>query len=644
MVPERRRPLAPSGSEPLSFEVAEDMLVRSLFSILWCAAALPAATQIPQLGSQLPVTEIALRTEPNERRVRPFETIVIQVKAYGMKDQQKVRLRRATARWRVAPQGGWISKPFAFQGKDDEKFYEDGKSAAWDIFSQAAGQFVVKDCVLYTAPEKPGKYKVEADIDAKRAEVEIEVAADAPSRRQAEKISFPPANRTADPFRPLAEYWAPFLAQETWFDPRADMPVRFDFDGDWDGDNNWDSLGTGSSQAYVHYAAMETETHWFLIYNVFHARDYSDRCVVGTCHENDNEGIILTILKDGSQFGRLQVLETLAHNNVYSYTTDNTIRNGIHNIDGTIEFYEQTHPAVFIESGGHGIYGTRSTHSRFTLERGEFQEGTGITLVYKGTAERPLHANYRLVGYDLLSIYDEWWLKAEEGKSQGRTFDGYFQYQPYGNRPRTAAIIGGTFLGRKESSNKAKPFWGWHDTQTLKKKILSAGQWALDPAYAVSRNLRFPDQPRFSLDYIFNPYLGIDKRAGAAAQPVAQPVGNTAPVVTPTPAASPAPVPIESGQVEITAQVDGTVDLFIAGDKLRWEVHSGQPVMRETAQFSSPLPAAPAGSWFLSKTGGRGSVILAEKPSAENGFTVRIRIEDPRGGADTYRFRLRWGP
>ena len=46
-------------------------------------------------------------------------------------------------------------------------------------------------------------------------------------------------------------------------------------------------------------------------------------------------------------------------------------------------------------------------------------------------------------------------------------------------------LIGFTFYGRKEASNKAKPFWGWHDNRTLKAKVLAEGQWALDPAYAV---------------------------------------------------------------------------------------------------------------------------------------------------------------
>jgi|YNPMSStandDraft_1061717.scaffolds.fasta_scaffold00223_10 hypothetical protein len=598
-------------------------------------AALPLEAQldkvgekIARLGSKVPVTEIRLRTDPPGARVRPWETLVIQVLAYGQNGEEKVRLRRTGASLRVRqPGGGWLSKPFAFQGKDDEKFFEESPSRAWNIFAGASGQFVIKDAVLYTAPEKPGKYVVQAELEGKQAEIEIEVSENVPSRKKPESFDFPPYPSRDDPYRALAEHYAPLLAQETWFDPKADIPCRFDFDGDWHGDNNWDNLETGSSQAFIYYAAMETETHWFLVYNVFHARDYSDRCVVGTCHENDNEGVVLAVRKDGSPYGRLEVMETLAHNNIYSFTNNRRIRSGVHNIDGGIELYRDRHPAVFIESGGHGIYGTLSPQSRYSLARDEFLDGTGITFIYKGVPERPRHANDRMVGYDLLPVEREWWPRAEEGKWDARTFDDYFRYEPFGDRPGLSFRIGGAFFGRKEATNKARPFWGWFDSTTLKRKVLAVGQWGLDPAYALSRNLRFPADEPFSLDYVYNPYLGIDRRPS--------------PVQPPTPSASGRPA---AAQIEIEAEVDGTVDILIQGDAVRFEVQSGQPVARPQARFGAPLPAQPGLALSVRKLAGRGRATLLEQPSPANNFTARIRVEDPRGGADFYRLRLEWGP
>ncbi len=84
-------------------------------------------------------------------------------------------------------------------------------------------------------------------------------------------------------------------------------------------------------------------------------------------------------------------------------------------------------------------------------------------------------------------------------------------YQPFAGRPAgTGRKMGGTFYGRKQSSNKAKPFWGWHDNATRKKNINNTGQWGLDPAYAVGKNVTFPAGEEPSTTYTFNPYLGIE--------------------------------------------------------------------------------------------------------------------------------------
>jgi hypothetical protein len=129
------------------------------------------------------------------------------------------------------------------------------------------------------------------------------VDANAPSQSKPEKITFQPEAPYADPYRKLAEHYAPFLAQETWFQPKSDYPARFNFDGDWDGANNWESLDSGSSQAYVYYAVMETATHWFLIYNV-PRRGYSDKCVVGTMRTTTRSHP--DRLQEGGPYGRLQ--------------------------------------------------------------------------------------------------------------------------------------------------------------------------------------------------------------------------------------------------------------------------------------------------------------------------------------------------
>ena len=641
------------------------------------------------LCAQEPVLkEVRLRTDPPQARLQPLESLVVQVLVYGEIEEggerRRVRLQRMGARMRIRQRdGGWLSKPFRFQGRDDEPFYEkEGLSLGERILNRAAGDFVLQDSFLYTAPDRPGRYTLEAELDGKRDSITVEVDLRAPTSRDPER-SFVEEDPPFDPYRRLAEHYSPFIAQETWFQPKSDYLARYDFDQNWDGDDNWDNLESGSSQAYVYYAVMETDSHWFLIYDLFHPRDYSDKCVAGTCHENDSEGLILTVLKDGSPMGRPQAFETLAHNNIYSYRIDRKVKKGVHGFDGKAELFRDSHPAVFVESGGHGVYGSRDKHSRYRLRDDLFTDGTGVTYIYKGRAERPRHPDQRLVGYQLLPAYQELWLRAHERRDHHpRAFDDYFRYTPYGDRPGTTYDeIAGAFLGRRHGRNKAKPFWGWSDRRTKKRQVLAVGQWALDPAYAASRNLTFP-QP-FSLDYLHNPYLGIGdrrpKRLAADRRNWAQenesaPSQGTA--FNEASASSPdidrsdqggrrtdGPMPLgqeihsewndprgyddaDIGSLEFRGIVDGTVVLSVRADRVFADIIDGRTLVVDGFRFSQPLPSGPHGYIRAEHLGGPCRVTPLERPTADNGFTAIIRLSrdvgDGDDDSDSCRLRLSW--
>ena len=639
-------------------------MLRTNGSLLLLCLLAPAAAP-----AQLPVTDIQLRADPADARVRPLESVVIQLRVYGEVadgadgETKRVRLQRSAGRFELEDgRAGWLSKPFRFQGREDEEFHQErGEGLGAVLLGRATGQFVLKDAALFTAGERAGRYRVETTLDGKTASLEIEVTDRAPSRKPAERTTFPAESRSRDRYRRLAEHYAPMVAGETWFQPKSDYLARFDLDGDWRGDNNWDRTEIGSSQAYVYYAAMETSTHWFLIYNFFHPRDYSDKCVAGTCHENDNEGMILTVGRDGSEFGRLQTMETLAHNNIYSYRNDRSVKKGVHRFDGNVELHDGAHPVVFIESGGHGVYGSDDGHSRFSVRRNEFSEGTGVTYVFKSKAERPRHPDDRNVGYELLPIYEHWWLRAHGAAKQGRAFDAYYSYEPFGRRPRPRlGEIAGSFLGRKHGSNKAKPFWGWHDNRTRKRKVLATGQWGLDPAYAVSRNLRFPG--RFSVDYTYNPYLGIGEpsatdavstpvttavpprsRSSDSQQPQQQAAQDLSGLTSFQPArARGYDEGARKGQLDLRMHVDGEVVVFVRAASVGYRALNGWPPRNDGSEYTQPLPRATFRQFKLEKKDGRGKITLVERPSADNAYTAKLRISDPKGGEDRYHARLTW--
>ncbi|MCX6585027.1 MAG: hypothetical protein NTX13_00415 [Acidobacteria bacterium] len=590
--------------------------------------------------AQTPV-RLAVAAIPADLRIRPHGEAILQVKVYGsVPDGEKTkdgRLRQAGWSGEIAsPNGGLLSKPFRFQGTDTEPFYDPSTGLAGSLFRQLSGQFTVKDAVVYHAPERAGKYTVEFRLGELRTAVAITVdPAAAPLVEPAEKWTFGPERPMADPYRQLAEHYAPYVAQETWFDWRADAICRVDYDNDWDGGNNWDNLGAGSTQAYVYYAAIESRSHWFLIYNFFHARDYSDNCVAGTCHENDNEGVIVAVRKDGSPLGRIEAMETLAHNNIYSYTAgDSGIGNGVHNVDGPLLLHNRSHPVVFLEAGGHGALGAGDKKSFFDGNNLDWKQNTGITYIYKGAAERPRHGVDREVGYELLPIYHHWWARATQESNQNeRLLSAFYRYTPAGGRPgMRAASVAGSFYGVKHGRDKAKPFWGWHDVATQRRKILATGQWGADPAYGFSQNLRFPADRPMSTDYVFNPYLD----AGGPEPPIVAVVRN---VVGQSPGAAPGAAPVAAtgkGSCTVEVVVDGSVGIQLAGARPVYEVLVGAPQQEISQNCTGSLSRYESPQYRLEKLRGRGEVKLVDPA------TGRVEIRDPARGADTYRFTLHW--
>src|SRR5688500_19260378 len=111
--------------------------------------------------------------------------------------------------------------------------------------------------------------------------------------------------------RRLAEHYAPVVFQESR-STVLDFIAKFDYDGDWKGDNNWRNAYLHDLTGHVYYSVIESSNHYFITYAFYHPRDYTARPYEGfapkTEHENDMEGCTITIEKDGSAFGKIVLL------------------------------------------------------------------------------------------------------------------------------------------------------------------------------------------------------------------------------------------------------------------------------------------------------------------------------------------------
>lgn len=166
----------------------------------------------------------------------------------------------------------------------------------------------------------------------------------------------------------LARAFGPWLLHET--DPalgRQDIPTAMDFDGDRDARDNWEDFAAHELLPTVYYTVVETPTHWFLSYHLYHPRDWT-RVPLGLqdTHEGDGENVQVVVAKDTME---VVLLTTQAHYRMWSYAPfPGPIRGAEETLRGTFEVIEG-HPVVLVESGGHGIYGSLDPRAANRLTR-----------------------------------------------------------------------------------------------------------------------------------------------------------------------------------------------------------------------------------------------------------------------------------
>jgi hypothetical protein len=296
------------------------------------------------------------------------------------------------------------------------------------------------------------------------------------------------------PFRAeLALRYAPIHHQEVHTRGRhglggaADYITAFDFDGDHDARNNWDNAGDPRFPlaAHAYFAVVETPSHWFITYQFFHPRDWSST-FFETEHENDSEGVMLTVAREGSRFGALRAAVSVVHSNFYSFVpAGSRYASGRESVDGELSlrpFDGELHPMTAQQA---------ETHALKAWPYYQIRE-TGVVYYPSLTrAEVPSSPNDRSVYYQLHDMLEPgglWSLRADRAL-----------FARYG-------VFAGNNSGRCGESalwctrNAARAAWAWddHDDET------PAGALAANPAALV--RAYFTTREHVSTAYSFNPF------------------------------------------------------------------------------------------------------------------------------------------
>jgi hypothetical protein len=246
--------------------------------------------------------------------------------------------------------------------------------------------------------------------------------------------------------RELAEAFAPVIFHATRPSERPaswDTPARVDFDGDRIASNNEESLRAGLHPItpVVYYAVLETETHIFVIYGLYHPLDWSTLPAVFpyTWHENDMENIQVVVEKRADAGGSVVLLAAQAHLLTTLYTLPGSgISSGAVAIsDRPLRLLDRDHPAIFVESGGHGIYSvTDAPGDLETSDPPTLREGVLYLYSFNKKSGAPAATTPAITSalYELLPIYDTFWAPYLDGSGtgDGKLMDGSFSYYERG--------------------------------------------------------------------------------------------------------------------------------------------------------------------------------------------------------------------
>jgi hypothetical protein len=305
----------------------------------------------------------------------------------------------------------------------------------------------------------------------------------------------------------LAFRYAPVHYQDTdSSDYPSDYITAFDYDSDRVSTNNWDNRGSGQWPATAYYSVVESCSHWFITYAFYHPRDWSDT-IFDQEHENDLEGLIVSVRKNGTTYGALEGMITVFHTDFFSFTpAGSPYTNGHENIDGSVSFETAggiSRPKTVQEAKGHGL---KAWPYASDFNGAANQDGI-IYYPTQGAAEYPSSGNDRNVPYRLVDINttNGMWAAALNDANAGSAAQTFASFGTF-----KGDTSGGCGSGLKScGTNSANTPWGWDDGND---DASYRGEFALDPAHLFS--WYFGGLGTFSQQYLRNPFLTGLRAAG----------------------------------------------------------------------------------------------------------------------------------
>lgn len=309
--------------------------------------------------------------------------------------------------------------------------------------------------------------------------------------------------------RELAFHHAPIHYQDTDDSSHvSDYLTAVNYDGNWNTQDNWNNLGRHPKKACAYFSVVENASHYFICYAFYHPRDWADTWV-GWEHENDLEGVLNIVRKDGSEHGVLEAMITVYHLDFFSYIPRGSqLQDGAEGIDGILSlqrFAGSMHPRTCQEAKGHGIKAFPFTGDFMGLD-GE----DGIIYFPSLTEGRePRSGNDRNVPYLLIDIFEPGGLWERQLAEAALSRDRAQTYAKWGVMRGNDDGGCGSGPGRVCNLDSANLPWTWDDQND---GPIYGGELALDPVNVCRRYFRnlgtFPEK------YHRNAYISGLRAAG----------------------------------------------------------------------------------------------------------------------------------